>query len=70
MIHFTSGDYICLKTDKRQLSIKMYGQSPVDAVAKHRNELEYQIDRMTAQLEFLKPFFSGQSVSDPDALRF
>lgn len=59
-----------MKTDKRQMSLKMDGNPANEAVAKYCNELEYQIDIMQSKLDFLKPFRSGQSVSDPNALKF
>lgn len=70
MHNFTSGDYLYLKTDKRQLSLKLDGKTPLDAVCDHIRELEYQIERMESQLKFIRVFATGGSVSHPDALKF
>jgi hypothetical protein len=69
MKHFISHDYIYIKTDHRQVSLRLDGQTPMSAVHKHRDGLECEIDRMTRQLRVFDRFLRGESVSHPDALR-
>lgn len=68
--HFTSGDYIAIKTDTGTSQVRIYpGETAVDACLRLDREIEKSLARIARQRARLTAFLNGQTVSNPDALR-
>ena len=67
--HWISCDYITFRTPEVQSSLKLDGKSPCDAVSMALFDLDETIDRLKRRRALYGSFLSGETVSDPEAIK-
>lgn len=67
--HFTSGDYLTIRNESGQYSLRIEGDS-FESVRNSVSEIDSEIRRLERRRKAYSEFLSGESVQCPSALRF
>ena len=66
--HFTSGDYLTIRSETGQYSLRIDGDS-IQAVKDSIHEMDAEIQRLMRRRAVYSQFVKGNSVQCPSALR-
>jgi hypothetical protein len=66
-IHFTSGNYLHIKTVTGQYAFRVTGDEALP-IESHLAQMQDQIAKITRRMDAIRSYTSGESVSDPKAL--
>lgn len=67
--HWISCDYITFRAPEVQSSLKLEGMEPRDAISKAISELDATISRLNRRKAIYGAFLSGETLSDPEAIK-
>ena len=68
LTHFTSGDYLTIRSETGQYSLRIGGDS-IQSVKDSIHEMDVEIQRLMRRRAVYSQFVKGNSVQCPSALR-